>query len=107
MPSGSSLMGRHGLVTRQQQLTGPGPVLAGHGRQADPTLLLLLLAVALACFQAPSRLDLLAVTRAPKLPDSLRRYLDATLLSHPPLFFNPPLPSLSAFRVALPALACS
>ena len=27
LPSGSSLMGRHGWVTRQQQLTGPGPVL--------------------------------------------------------------------------------
>ena len=50
-------------------------MLAGHGRQADPTLLLLLLAE-LAWFQAPSRLDLLAVARAPKLRDSLPPSLD-------------------------------
>ena len=72
-------MGRHGWVTRPQQLTWPAetrtwrlglvPRFARHGRQADLTLLLQL-AAELAWFQAPPHLDLPAVLRAPKLPDS-------------------------------------
>ena len=88
----SSLMGRHSWVTRPQQSTGPGPAFcrtreAASGRQADLTLLLQL-AAELAWFQAPPRLDLLVVLQAPKLQDSVRRCLDATLV--------PPHPSSSS-----------
>ena len=66
------------------------PRFAGHGRQADSTLLLEL-AAELAWFQAPSRLNLLAVLRAPKLLDSLRRCLCRYAGIPAPLFFNPQL----------------